>query len=119
MYALMMMSMAMMDQGLSQIQWTMVRYIGYANNAGGKINKGMDFVEEYFTICKFFSNISFFVSSLKRQENKSLRTGDGLTDHKQCAKTRREKKKKENWTPRLNIQNSSKLTLTATNTSKS
>ena len=41
----------------------------------------------FFTICNFFVNI-FLFSSLKRQKNKRQRTGDGLTNHEQCARTR-------------------------------
>ena len=43
----------------------------------------------FFTICKFFCQHIFFVSSLKRQKNKRQRTGDGLTKTKQRDKSRR------------------------------
>ena len=46
----------------------------------------------FLQFVNFFSNISCFVSSLKRQKNKRRRTGDGLTTHKQWNRTRREKK---------------------------
>ena len=42
-YALMMMAMGMMDLKVSQMQWMMVRYTGYASNAGGRTSKGMKF----------------------------------------------------------------------------
>ena len=40
-YASMMVTMATMDREMSQNQWMMVKYKGYASNAAGKTSKGM------------------------------------------------------------------------------
>ena len=54
-----MMAMAMMDLKVSQMQWMMVRYTGYASNAGGRTSKGMDFSDFFLQFVNFFANISF------------------------------------------------------------
>ena len=72
-----MMAMAMMDRGMSQTQWMTVRYIEYANNAGGKTSKGMDFVEDFFLqFVNFFPTylVSFQASNDKRTSVEGLVT---------------------------------------------
>ena len=83
-----MMAMAMMDLKVTQMQWMMVRYTGYASNAGGRTSKGMDFSDFFLQFVNFLPTFLLF-SSLKRQKNKRQRTGDGLTKHKQWNRTRR------------------------------
>ena len=66
-----MMAMAMMDLKVSQMQWMMVRYTGYASNAGGRTSKGMD-LSDFFTICKFFCQ-HFFCFQASNDSRTSVR----------------------------------------------